>query len=214
MPWPGPGDSGRGRRHGGTASALALWLDVLPAGFFCNWSYYVINLIIWSKLFRYLLSFIYVFVMFIDISMYCWQMCPFIYRCLSNIHFQMFPGNYVNLNLATAKPEFGQCQTRVWQLPNPKLAAANPEFGHCQTKVWQLPNPSLAAKPEVGSCRTRVWPLPNQSLAAAKAKPELGRQARAWQPNPSLAAAELRFDSKYVFNIIIWTKNMYLFDVI
>jgi len=85
--------------------------------------------------------------------------------------------------LAAAK-EFGNCQTRVWQLPK-SLATAKPDFGSCQ-RVWQLPNPILAAaKPEFGaakrfnpslaaaeaysgSCQNRVWQLPNPNLAAAK----------------------------------------------
>ena len=41
-----------------------------------------------------------------------------------------YPGvwsTHQNLGLAAAKPEFGRCQTRVWQLPNLRLAAAKPQ---------------------------------------------------------------------------------------
>ena len=61
------------------------------------------------------------------------------------------------LSLASAKPEFGSCQTRVWQ----PFGSCQTEFGSCQTEfgsfqtivrqlpnlVWQLPN--------------SVWQLPN-----------------------------------------------------
>ena len=99
------------------------------------------------------------------------------------------PSRTLVWRLAGARPEFGSCQTRTWQLPN---SDAKPEFGSyqtwhyisndqsCQTRVSQapkVPNPSLAA------AKTRVWQLSNPSLAAAK--------TRVWQlPNPSLAAAK------------------------
>jgi len=107
----------------------------------------------------------------------------------------------IGLSVA-AKPEFGSCQTRVWQLSNPSLAVAKPKFGSCQTRVWQLPNQTVAAtepdfggcpaampnKPEFGNCQTPILadaPLPSPSLAAVK--PECGsRQTRVWQmPNQS-----------------------------
>jgi hypothetical protein len=110
-----------------------------------------------------------------------------VFCCRCN-RFRLFSKHCANLSLAAAKPEFGNCQTRVWQLPR-SLATAKLGFGSCQ-RVWQLPNPILAAAKEFGNCQTRFWQPPNPSLELPNGL------TRVWQlPKPILAAAKTEFGS-------------------
>ena len=45
---------------------------------------------------------------------------------------------YIYIYIYTEREREREREREVWQLPNQSLAAAKPEFGSCQTRVWQL----------------------------------------------------------------------------